>query len=106
MTCPPTPAGRRRESGLPFRLGISRPSACAGLGLLLGFVLYPEHVPAVEGKTPAQVVVAHLMDHGMLTVPAGPQTIRWLPPLNVTDAEVDEALAIMRHTLETLAPHS
>lgn len=77
-----------------------------GLGLLLGFALNPEKVPAVEGKTPAQVLVARLMEQGMLTVPAGPQTVRWLPPLNVTDAEIDEALAIMRRTLEALATHS
>jgi len=77
-----------------------------GLGLLLGFVLNSEKIPASEGKTPAQVVVAHLMDQGMLTVPAGPHAVRWLPPLNVTDAEVDEALAIMRRTLDALAPCS
>ena len=32
-------------------------------------------------------------------VPAGPDTVRLLPPLNVTDEEVDEALAILREAI-------
>jgi 4-aminobutyrate aminotransferase-like enzyme len=37
-----------------------------------------------------------------LLVPAGPNTIRLLPPLNVTDAEIDEALAILHEVLTHL----
>ena len=33
-----------------------------------------------------------LMTHGLLAIPAGERVIRLLPPLNVTAAEVDEAL--------------
>ncbi len=73
-----------------------------GLGLLLGIGLDPARIPTPEGKTPALVVVSRLMDNGLLVPPAGPNTIRLLPPLNVTDAEVDEALAILRRTLEEL----
>jgi 4-aminobutyrate aminotransferase-like enzyme len=40
-----------------------------------------------------------LITKGLLTVPAGPETIRLLPPLNVSDAEIDEALAILKDTL-------
>ena len=40
---------------------------------------------------------------GLLTVPAGPETVRWLPPLNVTPAEIDQALAIMHATLTALS---
>jgi len=36
-------------------------------------------------------------------VPAGPMVIRWLPPLNVSKAEVDEALSILERTLGELA---
>ncbi|NQX00498.1 acetylornithine aminotransferase, partial [bacterium] len=31
--------------------------------------------------------------------PAGPNTIRLLPPLNVTDAEIDEALVTIHSVL-------
>jgi predicted acetylornithine/succinylornithine family transaminase len=70
-----------------------------GKGLLLGVALDPERIPVPEGKTPALVVVTKLMEHGLLLPPAGPNTIRLLPPLNVTESEVDEALAIIRSVL-------
>ena len=38
------------------------------------------------------------MARGLLTVPAGPETLRILPPLNVTKDEIDDALAIIRLT--------
>jgi acetylornithine/succinyldiaminopimelate/putrescine aminotransferase len=47
-------------------------------------------------------VVTALMKNGLLSVPAGPSVIRWLPPLNVSQAEVDEALSILARTLAEL----
>ena len=73
-----------------------------GQGLLLGIALDPALVPVVEGKTPALVVVDRLMTKGLLVPAAGPNAFRLLPPLNVTDAEVDEALAIIHAVLQAL----
>jgi 4-aminobutyrate aminotransferase-like enzyme len=73
-----------------------------GQGLLLGIGLNPDLIPAPEGKTPALMVVDQLMARGLLVPPAGPNTFRLLPPLNVTDAEVDEALCIIHDTLKEL----
>jgi len=70
-----------------------------GQGLLLGIALDPARIPTPEGKTAALVVVNELMAHGLIVPPAGPNTFRLLPPLNVTDAEVDEALEIIRKVL-------
>ncbi len=75
-----------------------------GQGLLLGVALDPALVSTPEGMTPASVVVAKLLENGLIVPPAGPHTFRLLPPLNVTDAEIDEALAIIRLTLEALIP--
>jgi predicted acetylornithine/succinylornithine family transaminase len=72
-----------------------------GRGLLLGFALDPARIPTPEGKTPALVVVTRLLERGLLVPPAGPNTIRLLPPLNVTDAEIDEALALLHEVLAT-----
>jgi len=74
-----------------------------GAGLLLGIGLDPALIPTPEGKTPALVVVNKLMERGLLVPPAGPNTLRLLPPLNVTEEEIDEALAILKTTLEELA---
>ena len=75
-----------------------------GLGLLLGLGLNPELIPVSEGETCALKVVKTLVDKGLLLVPAGPETIRLLPPLNVTDAEVDEALALIKDVLSEFLP--
>ncbi len=77
-----------------------------GLGLLLGFELCSEklqHAPGFqEGTLPSMFLVNLLMQNGLLVVAAGPDVVRWLPPLNVTDAEVDEALDLMRQVLALL----
>jgi 4-aminobutyrate aminotransferase-like enzyme len=56
-------------------------------------------IPVGEGETAALKVVKSLMAKGLITVPAGTETFRLLPPLNVIDEEVDEALAIVRDVL-------
>ena len=71
-----------------------------GLGLLIGIGLNTDIIPAEEGKTPAAIVVEALRKEGLLSVPAGPSTVRLLPPLNVTDDEVEQALSIIRRTLK------
>ncbi len=74
-----------------------------GLGLMLGFEIDAEQIKVPEGQTPALTVVKALMANGLLTVPAGPDTVRWLPPLNVTDEEIQKAFTILTATLNELA---
>ncbi len=88
---------RIRETIASWQLSIV--TEIRGKGLLLGIGLDPTMIPAPEGKTPALVVVHQLMERGLLVPPAGPNTFRILPPLNVTDAEIDEALAIIHGVL-------
>jgi len=78
-----------------------------GRGLMLGFQLDAEAVancPGFEasGRTPALFVIDALHAAGLLTVPAGTDVVRWLPPLVVGDAEVDEALSLMSAVLDQL----
>jgi predicted acetylornithine/succinylornithine family transaminase len=54
-----------------------------GLGLMIGIET------AVENK----ILVAKMAEHGLLGIPAGTHTVRLLPPLNITRAEADEAVA-------------
>lgn len=74
-------------------------SSVKGMGLLLGLSIRPDAVTPAEGKTPAQTIVARFMEQGLLTVPAGPDVVRLLPPLNVSAAEIDEAFAKMNAAL-------
>ena len=73
-----------------------------GVGLLIGIELVPDFAARMqlpEGKTPSLWMVERLHDAGLLTVPSGTHAFRWLPPLNVKRAEIDEAAGILRRAL-------
>jgi acetylornithine/N-succinyldiaminopimelate aminotransferase len=59
-----------------------------GQGLLLGLKVAP----------PVGDVVAKLRANGMLSVPAGDNVVRLLPPLIIGEQQVDEAIAILDQT--------
>ncbi len=73
-----------------------------GYGLLLGIVLNEAAFTVPEGQMASAYVVNKLREHKLLTVPAGPHAVRLLPPLNVSDEELDQALAILREVLSGL----
>ncbi|MDG1356785.1 MAG: acetylornithine transaminase [Akkermansiaceae bacterium] len=73
-----------------------------GKGLLLGFALNVDSIPPDNSTPPALQLCKALMKNGLLTVPAGTETLRWLPPLNVSDDEVDQALSILKETIDSL----
>jgi acetylornithine/N-succinyldiaminopimelate aminotransferase len=76
-------------------------------GFMIGFELNTDIIERREdfkasGKLPSIWVVQKLMDAGLLTVAAGPKVIRWLPPMNTTEEEAHQGLAIMRDVLGQL----
>lgn len=73
-----------------------------GDGLMLGLQLNADAFTLTEGQTPALALCIALNEAGLLTVPAGAETLRLLPPLNVTQEEVDEAFALILDTLKSL----
>jgi acetylornithine/N-succinyldiaminopimelate aminotransferase len=78
--------GKQLAAGL-ARLGAVR--EVRGRGLLLAGVL--------DGD--AGAVVEACRERGLLVVTAGPDVLRLLPPLVVTEAEVEEALSVLREVL-------
>ncbi|MCP5523379.1 MAG: aspartate aminotransferase family protein [Verrucomicrobiales bacterium] len=77
-----------------------------GLGLMIGIEFAPkESIPALakSDKPVSLQMVDHLHAAGLLTVPAGTQVVRFLPALNVTREEAEEALTILRAEVEKLA---
>ncbi|MDD2709524.1 MAG: aspartate aminotransferase family protein [Verrucomicrobiae bacterium] len=74
-----------------------------GLGLIMGIEL-KAGIPSLkaEGKLPSALFINRLHDQGLLTVPAGAQTIRFLPPLNLSLAEADEGIDRFRKALAGL----
>jgi acetylornithine/N-succinyldiaminopimelate aminotransferase len=85
----------------------------AGLSALV--VQYPEHLKEARGwglinglvlrdgipQLPVDIVKAAI-EQGLLLVSAGSHVVRFVPPLIVTEAEVDEALAITARVLAQL----
>ena len=66
-----------------------------GLGLLIG----------IELKKRVQPYLEALCDRGILALPAGPNVLRLLPPLVITDAQLDQAIDIVIDVLtESPAP--
>jgi predicted acetylornithine/succinylornithine family transaminase len=86
--------GRRLRQGLQAIVAVSPDAVSArGRGLMLGLVLSspvaPDVVEAAQRK-------------GLLLCPAGPQVVSLVPPLTITDAEIDRGLAMLKETLSEL----
>lgn len=77
-------AGRRLAAGLGKLPGVA---AVRGLGLLLA----AELAPGID----AREVAARALEAGLLVNPVRPTSLRFAPPLTVTDDEVDEALSLL-----------
>jgi len=75
-----------------------------GIGFMLGLELV-DKIPALAGsdKSNALQVVNRLHAAGLLTIPAGTQVIRLLPPLNLTPQEAEEGIAIIEGVVKSLA---
>lgn len=76
---------------------------------------YPNHITEVRGwglidgmelnadiKLTAAEVVKAAIDEGLLLVPAGPKVLRFVPPLIVTSAEVEQALQAVDKAMATV----
>jgi acetylornithine/N-succinyldiaminopimelate aminotransferase len=63
-----------------------------GKGLLIG----------IECERPAASLIEWLEDHGLLTVPAGENVIRLLPPLTVSDEELEAAAAVIKQLFKQM----
>jgi acetylornithine/N-succinyldiaminopimelate aminotransferase len=93
-----------QERGEQLRQGLraiakNYPDAIAevrGWGLINGLVLKSDiDLTSVE-------LVKTAMDAGLLLVPAGPKVVRFVPPLIVSAAEIDQALQAVERSLATL----
>ena len=73
-----------------------------GLGLLRGVGLDKDKFrnPLPEGMTPAGYVNNLCREAGLLACPAGPDTLRLIPALNIPAETLDEGLAILLGVLE------
>jgi acetylornithine/N-succinyldiaminopimelate aminotransferase len=64
-----------------------------GIGLMLGLVL-PDPLTARD-------FVITLQKNGLLAIPAGERVVRFLPPLTVSAAEIQEAVSLVERSFQT-----
>ncbi|MDR6842874.1 acetylornithine transaminase [Pseudoxanthomonas sacheonensis] len=100
---PEIAANVRKQSGA-LREGLSALgtefelfSEIRGRGLMLGAVLKP----AYAGR--AGEILDHAAANGLLLLQAGPDVLRFVPALNITDVEVADGLARLRSALSSFA---
>lgn len=74
-----------------------------GYGLLRGVGLKKGVFTVPEGATPAGYVNSLCLQAGLLACPAGPDTLRLIPALNVPEDVLAEGLAILKSVLEGLS---
>ena len=87
-----------------LRAGLADIDAASGLfaevrgrGLMLGAVLKPEHA----GR--AGEILDHAAAQGLLLLQAGPDVLRFVPPLNISDADVAEGMSRLHAALQAFS---
>jgi 4-aminobutyrate aminotransferase len=88
--------GRLRE--------LQRDFACVGevrgKGLMIGMELVEPDAARTPARALCDAVVTAAFHHGLLLLSCGASTVRFMPPLNVSREEVDEAMLRLRAALE------
>ena len=89
-------AGLRAIAAEDSRIGDVR-----GPGLMIGVEFVKDRETREPDGTTCELVIQRCADEGLLIISCGTEhnVIRWIPPLDVASAEVDEALGIFRRVL-------
>ena len=105
-------AENARKVGLFFREGLAALAQrypglirnARGLGLMIGLELQPDlaNLPGEPSKSLAVRFAKLLHAAGLMSIPAGSQILRFLPPLNLRQIEAEEGLTIIEGVLSKL----
>jgi 4-aminobutyrate aminotransferase len=83
---------------------LARDYACIGevrgRGLMIGMELIESDAERTPAKALCDAVVTRAFYNGLLLLSCGVSTIRFMPPLSTTTAQVDEAVALLRTSLD------
>ena len=66
-----------------------------GMGLFLGAEIVKSKRTKVRGEEEAKQIMNYCFQHGLLVITAGRNTLRVIPPLNISEEEMDEGLDIL-----------
>jgi 4-aminobutyrate aminotransferase len=71
-----------------------------GKGLMIGMELVEPGAEKTPARTLCEALITRAYHNGLLLLSCGASTVRFMPPLCVSEAEVDEALAMLRHAMD------
>jgi 4-aminobutyrate aminotransferase len=71
-----------------------------GKGLMLGMELVEDRNTKVPASKLTDAIITRAYHNGLLLLSCGQSTIRFMPPLMITKAHVDEAMAIVAASME------
>jgi 4-aminobutyrate aminotransferase len=71
-----------------------------GKGLMIGMELIEPDADRTPARKLCDRLVTRAFHHGLLLLSCGVSTLRFMPPLCVTEAEIDEAVELLRASLD------
>ena len=73
-----------------------------GMGLFLGVEIVKDKQTKVRGEEEARRIMDYCFQHGLLIIIAGRNTLRVIPPLNITEEVMDEGLDILEEGIASV----
>jgi 4-aminobutyrate aminotransferase len=70
-----------------------------GKGLMIGMELVTDRISKAPAKKLCDELVTRAYHNGLILLSCGQSTVRFMPPLVIDEADVDEALDILEHSL-------
>ncbi len=84
--------------------GLARDYPCIGevrgKGLMIGMELIETDAERTPARALCEAIVTRAYHNGLLLLSCGTSTVRFMPPLSVSEAEIDEAVALLRMSLD------
>ena len=87
-----------------LQAGDERMGDVRGLGMMIGVEFVKDRATGAPDRELANAVIGRCADEGLLLLTCGTEhnTVRWMPPLDVTEAEVGEGLEIFERVLKEI----
>jgi 4-aminobutyrate aminotransferase len=73
-----------------------------GMGLFLGVEIVKDKRSKKRGENEAKKIIDYCFHHGLLVITAGRNTIRIVPPLNITQEVMEEGLDILEEAISAV----
>ena len=70
-----------------------------GLGLFVGAEIVKDKKTKTRGEAEAKQIIDYCFKHGLLLITAGRNTLRVIPPLNISEEELSEGLDIIEEAI-------